>query len=151
MSGQKINFLLSLLAEWTHFCLKFVRYALALRGDSVGIGAAVRLRIIMICRQRSITVNKLSTLCGVTQSTLNNIVSGRNNSATISTIKKICDGLEISIIDFFDDDLFRDLEQEICWTVYIECSFTGFLIRSSIKFQAFPFSFQIKTGLNLPE
>lgn len=111
---------MSLLAEWTHFCLKFVRYALPLRGDSVSIGAAVRLRIITICRQRSITVNKLSTLCGVTQSTLNNIVSGRNNSATISTIKKICDGLEISIIDFFDDDLFRDLEQEICWTVYIK-------------------------------
>ncbi len=80
----------------------------------MSIGTAVRLRILIMCNQRNITVNKLSTICGITQSTLNNIVSGRNQSATISTIKKICDGLEISIIDFFDDDLFRDLEQEIC-------------------------------------
>lgn len=78
------------------------------------IGAAVRLRILAMCSQRNVTVNKLSTLCGITQSTLNNIVGGRNHSATISTIKKICDGLDITIIDFFDDDLFRNLEQEIC-------------------------------------
>ena len=80
----------------------------------MSIGTAVRLRILGMCCQRSITVNKLSTLCGITQSTLNNIVSGRNQSATISTIKKICDGLDISIVEFFDDDLFRNLEQEIC-------------------------------------
>ena len=78
------------------------------------IGTAVRLRILAICGQRNMTVNKLSTISGITQSTLNNIVSGRNRSATVSTIKKICDGLEVSIIEFFDDDLFRALEQEIC-------------------------------------
>ena len=47
------------------------------------------------------------------QSTVNNIVSGRNRSATISTIKKLCDGLGITIEQFFDSDLFRDLDQEI--------------------------------------
>jgi transcriptional regulator with XRE-family HTH domain len=52
-------------------------------------------------------------MSGITQSTLNNIVSGRNNSATISTIKKICDGLDISIEEFFQSELFRGLEQEI--------------------------------------
>ena len=77
------------------------------------IGEAVRLRILALCRERNLTVNGLSGICGLTQSTLNNIVSGRNNSATISTIKKICDGLEITIQDFFDHDLFRTLEQEI--------------------------------------
>ena len=46
-------------------------------------------------------------------STLSNIISGRNNSTTISTIKKICDGLEISVIDFFSSELFQNLEQEI--------------------------------------
>lgn len=73
------------------------------------IGTAIRLRILDICGQRNMTVNKLSTVSGITQSTLNNIVSGRNRSATVSTIKKICDGLDVTIIDFFDDDLFRDL------------------------------------------
>jgi len=77
------------------------------------IGEAVKKRIINLCNERKITLNKLSTICGITQSTLNNIISGRNNSATISTIKKICDGLDITINDFFADDLFCNLEQEI--------------------------------------
>lgn len=77
------------------------------------VGEAVRLRIMELCQERNLSVNKLSALSGMTQSTLNNIVSGRNNSATVSTVKKICDGLEITIQEFFDSDLFRDLEQEI--------------------------------------
>ncbi len=79
----------------------------------MNIGEAVRLRIIELCKDNNITVNKLSTLCGITQSTLNNIVSGRNNSTTVSTVKKICDGLELNIIDFFTSPLFENLEQEI--------------------------------------
>ena len=79
----------------------------------MNIGQATRLRIISLCKEKNTTVNKLSTVCGITQSTLNNIVSGRNNSTTVSTVKKICDGLEITVQDFFDDDLFKDLEQEI--------------------------------------
>ena len=79
----------------------------------MNIGEAVKLRIIELCKAENITINKLATMCGITQSTLNNIISGRNNSTTISTIKKICDGLEIDIIDFFKSDLFKNLEQEI--------------------------------------
>ena len=79
----------------------------------MNIGKAVRFRILELCRQYDITLNKLSTICGITQSTLNNIVSGRNTSTTISTIKKICDGLEITILDFFTSPLFENLEQEI--------------------------------------
>lgn len=77
------------------------------------IGEAVRLRILQLCNHNNITINKLSIICGITQSTLNNIVSGRNSTTTISTIKKICDGLEITIQDFFDSPLFFCLEQEI--------------------------------------
>lgn len=77
------------------------------------VGTAVRLRILNLCNENGITVNKLSTVSGITQSTLNNIVSGRNNSTTISTIKKICDGLDITLIEFFSDELFEDLEQEV--------------------------------------
>lgn len=79
----------------------------------MNIGEATRRRIIQLCDEKHITVNKLSTICGITQSTLNNITSGRNNSATVSTIKKICDGLGITIQDFFSADIFKDLDQEI--------------------------------------
>lgn len=81
--------------------------------NTMTIGEAVRLRIKELCRQNNITLNKLATISGITQSTLNNIASGRNNSATVATVKKICDGLEISIQDFFDSELFQNLEQEI--------------------------------------
>jgi len=77
------------------------------------VGEAVRQRIIQLCEERSISINKLSSISGVTQSTVNNIVGGRNNSATVSTIKKLCDGLGITIDEFFHSDLFAGLEQEI--------------------------------------
>ena len=77
------------------------------------VGEAVRLRIIQLCAERNISFNKLSSMSGVTQSTVNNIVSGRNNSATVSTVKKLCDGLGITIYEFFNCDLFKGLEQEI--------------------------------------
>ena len=77
------------------------------------IGEAVRLRILDLCREKNISVNKLSSMSGVTQSTVNNIVSGRNHSATVSTIKKLCDGLEISLGEFFTAPEFDALEQEI--------------------------------------
>lgn len=77
------------------------------------IGEAVKERILQLCREESISINKLSSISGVTQSTVNNIVSGRNHSTTISTIKKLCDGLGITIEEFFHSALFRDLEQEV--------------------------------------
>lgn len=77
------------------------------------IGTAVKERILELCSERGITVNKLATISGVTQSTLNNIISGRNNSTTVSTIKKLCDGLDISISEFFSSPIFNNLEQEI--------------------------------------
>ena len=79
----------------------------------MNIGDAVRERILELCAEYDISINKLCSLSGVTQSTVNNIVSGRNRSATISTIKKLCDGLGITIQDFFQSDLFDKLEQEI--------------------------------------
>ena len=79
----------------------------------MNIGNAVRLRIIELCNEHNITINNLATVCGITQSTLNNIVNGRNNSTTVSTVKKICDGLNIEIVDFFSSSLFDNLEQEI--------------------------------------
>lgn len=74
---------------------------------------AVRQRILELCAQQGITVNRLATRSGVTQSTVNNIVSGRNHSATVATIKKLCDGLDITLRGFFDAPVFDALEQEI--------------------------------------
>jgi len=79
----------------------------------LNVGEAVRQRILELCDKHDISVNKLSNISGVTQSTVNNIVSGRNNSATVSTIKKLCDGLGITIEEFFSSELFRELDQEI--------------------------------------
>ena len=79
----------------------------------MNVGEAVKERILELCRERNISINKLCTMSGVTQSTVNNIVSGRNKSVTISTIKKLCDGLEMPIVEFFHSELFCGLEQEI--------------------------------------
>lgn len=77
------------------------------------IGEAVRYRILQLCEERNLSVNKLCSISGVTQSTVNNIISGRNNSTTVSTLQKLCDGLGITIQNFFQSDLFIGLEQEI--------------------------------------
>ena len=66
-----------------------------------------------LCEERKISLNKLSIVCGLTQSTLSNITSGRSKNPTVSTIKKICDGLNISLTDFFDSEHFTNLDQEI--------------------------------------
>lgn len=79
----------------------------------IDIGEAVKERILELCREKNLSINKLSNMSGVTQSTVNNIVSGRNRSATVSTIKKLCDGMGITIEEFFHSELFRGLEQEI--------------------------------------
>ena len=82
-------------------------------GIPVRIGEAVGQRIIQLCQERNISINKLSSISGVTQSTVNNIVSGRNHSTTVATIQKLCDGLGISIVEFFQSELFTDIEQEL--------------------------------------
>lgn len=74
---------------------------------------AIQKHIHELCLEHKITINKLSIICGITQSTLNNIFSRENNKPTVSTIKKICDGLNISLVEFFDTDYFNNLEQEI--------------------------------------
>ena len=79
----------------------------------MNIGQAVKERILKLCREQNISVNKLCTMSGVTQSTVNNIINNRNNSTTIATIKKLCDGLNITVEEFFSSEIFRNLDQEI--------------------------------------
>ena len=79
----------------------------------MNISEAVSARIIELCKQNNITVNKLSTISGVTQSTVNDIVNHKAKNIGIVTIKKLCDGLDMTISDFSDADMFRVLEQEM--------------------------------------
>jgi transcriptional regulator with XRE-family HTH domain len=74
---------------------------------------AVAIRILELCNEQSISVNGLATISAVPPSTLKNIINGVSKNPGIVTIKKLCDGLNISLIDFFDTDIFRNLEQEI--------------------------------------
>jgi len=77
------------------------------------IGDAVIKRVLELCREYNITLNKLATISGITQSTLDNIKKGNSKNQKISTIKKICDGLDITVVDFFNTKYFIELEQEI--------------------------------------
>ena len=79
----------------------------------MNISQAVVKRIEELCRERNLTINALSNASGVTQSTVNDIVNGTTYNTGIVTIKKLCDGLGISVREFFDSDLFSNLEQEI--------------------------------------
>lgn len=79
----------------------------------MNISRAVSKRILELCMDRNITVNKLSTVSGVTQSTVNDIVNNKSKNIGVITIKKLCDGLDITITEFFDTEYFKNLEQEI--------------------------------------
>ena len=70
-------------------------------------------RIYELCRERKITPNALSYMCGVSQSTIKSILNGESKNPGVVTLKKICDGLDISIISFFDTPEYNELEQEL--------------------------------------
>lgn len=74
---------------------------------------AVANRLLELCEQKNLSVNALARASAVSPSTLKNIINGGSLNAGIVTIKKLCDGLEISLFDFFDTKTFKTLEQEI--------------------------------------
>lgn len=75
------------------------------------ISEATQKRIIELCKERNITINRLATLSGITQSTLNNIVKGNSKTPTLQTIVYLCAGFNIEIIDFFNSELFKNLDE----------------------------------------
>lgn len=74
------------------------------------LNEAVARRIDEYCTERNITVNKLATLSGVIQSTVNSIFTGHSKNPKLQTIVCLCDGLEISLKEFFDSPLFDDID-----------------------------------------
>lgn len=77
------------------------------------ISEAVVLRLNELCAQRGITINRLAILSAVTQSTVSDFMRGSTKNIGIVTLKKLVDGLDLTITEFFDTDVFRQLEQEI--------------------------------------
>ena len=74
---------------------------------------AIKNRILELCGERNITINKLANISALPPSSVKAILYGRSENPKILTIKMICDGFGISILEFFDTDDFRALEQEI--------------------------------------
>ena len=74
---------------------------------------AVAERIKMLCKERNLTINGLANICGISPSTIYSLLNSKSKKPGVVTIKIICDGLEISVRNFFDSDLFNITEQEI--------------------------------------
>ena len=79
----------------------------------MGIREAVAERILAFCNERNISLHALARHSAIPPSTLKNIIYGVSANPGIVTIKMLCDGLDISIVEFFDTETFRGLEQEI--------------------------------------
>lgn len=73
---------------------------------------AVKIRILKLCKERKITINKLSTLSGMPQSTVNSLVDGTSQNPKLLTILRLCLGLDMDLKDFFDDNVFIGLDDE---------------------------------------
>lgn len=77
------------------------------------INDAITQRILQFCNERSLSINKLATLSMLTQSTLNNVVNKYTKDIKLLTVVRICEGLQISLSEFFDSDLFEDIDLEL--------------------------------------
>lgn len=74
---------------------------------------AVAQRILQLCRERNIAVNALANISGVSPSTIYSMLNQKSQNPGVVSIKKLCDGFEITVREFFDSPLFDETEQEI--------------------------------------
>lgn len=74
---------------------------------------AVRNRILQLLEEKGMSIHRLAMESAVAPSTIKNILYGKSHNPGIVTIKMLCDGMNVTLIDFFDSDSFRTLEQEI--------------------------------------
>ena len=79
----------------------------------MGIKNAIVIRLKNICEERNIKYNSLATNSGITPSTVYSVFDESRKDIGVIVLKKLCDGLDMTITEFFDDDIFRNLEQEI--------------------------------------
>lgn len=76
------------------------------------ISEAIAKKIDKICNEKDISVNKLASMSLLTQSTVQHLVNGDSKNPKLLTIIRICDGLDMSLQEFFADDLFRNMDRE---------------------------------------
>lgn len=74
---------------------------------------AVKNRILQLCEEKDLTINALAAQAGLPPSSVKNILYGKSLNPKIATIKIICDGVNISLKEFFDTAEFDNLDQEI--------------------------------------
>ena len=74
---------------------------------------AVKNRILELCEIKKMSIHKLAMESAVAPSTIKNILYGKSHNPGIVTIKMLCDGLGITLVEFFNTEVFADLEQEI--------------------------------------
>ncbi len=74
---------------------------------------AVAQRILDLCNKKGIAINGLANIAGVSPSTIYSMLNKKSQNPGIVSLQKLCDGLEISVREFFNCELFDDLEQEI--------------------------------------
>jgi len=74
---------------------------------------AIAKRIIELCEQRNMAINALANISGVSPSTVYSMLNEKSQNPGAVSIKKLCDGLDITLREFFDSPIFENLEQEI--------------------------------------
>lgn len=74
---------------------------------------AIKNRILQLCEERHLTINRLANMSAIPPSSLKNILYGKSQSPKVITIKLLCDGLNITLGEFFNTPEFNSLEQEI--------------------------------------
>ena len=74
---------------------------------------AIAERFRRICEERGIKPNELATLSGVTPSSVYSMLDPKRREVTVNLVKKLCDGLEMTLGEFFGDEIFDELEPEI--------------------------------------
>ena len=74
---------------------------------------AVANRIIQLCNEKNIAINALANISGISPSTLYSVLNEKSQNPGVISLQKLCDGLDISLRQFFDCPLFEGLEQEI--------------------------------------
>ncbi len=74
---------------------------------------AIVQRFEQICAERKISYTELARLAGMTPSTVYSMLKPERRDISVITVKKLCDGLNISLVTFFDDPIFYNLPQEV--------------------------------------
>ena len=76
------------------------------------LSEAMSKKLLKICDERNISINKLATICLLTQSTVQNIIECNSSNPKLLTIVRICDGLGMTLEEFFSDELFVNIDRE---------------------------------------